>query len=81
MVMVRVARATLCARIASRVVTGSRCRGDIVNIRGGCYRVRIVKHNYPMALWRFRVKTSNNPSGHSWQHTDTPLCDTQHIYA
>ena len=72
---------TLRARIASRMVMGSRYRGGIVNIQIGCYRARIVKYNYPMALWRFRVRTSNNPSGHSWQHTDTYLRETYHICA
>ena len=72
---------TLRARIASGVVTGSLCRGGIVNIRGGYSCVRLVQRKSSTELWRFHVKTSNNPSGHSWQHNDTHLRDTQHIYA
>ena len=64
-------------RIANRLVTDSCCRGGIVHIRGGCSRALFVRRRRSKALWRFRVSTSNSPSGRSWQHTNT---HTRHIY-
>ena len=69
--------AILHVRIANRVVTGSCCRGGIANIRGGCSRALLEQRPRPKALWRFRVSTSNNPSGRSWLHNNTPV---RHIY-
>ena len=57
---------TLRARIANSVVEDSYCRGGIVNTRGGCSHARSVRPKSPTALWRFRVSTSNSPSGRAW---------------
>ena len=65
---------TLRARTANLLVTGSRCRGGIVNILGGCSRAHILWRQSPMALWRFRVSTSNSPSGHWRPHLNTQMC-------
>ena len=53
-------------RTANRLVTDSRCRGGIVNILGGSSRALFVQRKNPTALWRFRVRTSNSQSDHSW---------------
>ena len=68
-------------RIANQVGEGSYCRGGIVNIRGVCSRALLVQPNSPKALWRFRVSTSNSPSGRSWPPTDTALRQIYHTYA
>ena len=81
MILILMMYITLRACIASRMVMGSRYRGGIVNIRGGCSCVRLVQRQSTTELWRFRVKTSNNPSGHSWPPTDTFLWKSVHIYA
>jgi len=70
---------TFRARIANRVVKGSRCRGGIVNIRDGRTCARVVRRDYPTALWRFRASTSNSPSGHTRAHTHTHFLDIHHI--
>ena len=72
---------TLRARIANLLVTGSRCRGGIVNIQGGGTRARIVRPTRPTALWRFRVRTSNSPSDHSRPHPYTHIRKNDRIYA
>jgi len=72
---------TLRARIANLLVTGSRCRGGIVNIRVGCTRALIVQRNYPTALWRFRARTSNSPSDHSRPQQDTHIRYIDRIHA
>ena len=51
------------------MVKGSRCRGGIVHIRGGCSRALLVPLLCSKALWRFRVSTSNSPSGRSRLHS------------
>ena len=71
MMMIRTC-AILHIRIANRLVMGSCCRGGIVRIRGGFSRARSVRPKSSKALWRFRVSTSNSPSGRSWPPTDTP---------
>ena len=75
---------TMCAalhvRIANRVVKGSRCRGGIVNTRGGCSRARSVRPESSTALWRFRASTSNSLSGRTWPPTYTHLCHIHHTY-
>ena len=65
---------TLHVRIANRVVIGSCCRGGIVNTRVGRSCALLVPPDSPKALWRFRVSTSNSPSGRSWLHA-------RHAYA
>ena len=50
-------------RIANQVVMDSRCRGGIVHIRDVCSRAPSVPPERSKALWRFRVSTSNSPSG------------------
>ena len=50
-------------RIANRVGEDSCCRGGIVHIRSVCSRALLVTLLCPTALWRFRVSTSNSPSG------------------
>ena len=57
------ARVTLHLRIANQVVMDSRCRGGIVHIRDVCSRAPSVPPERSKALWRFRVNTSNSPSG------------------
>ena len=68
-------------RIANRVGEDSRCRGGIVHIRGGCSCARSVPPKSPKALWRFRVSTSNSPSGRSRLHTNTQIRHIYHTYA
>ena len=68
-------------RIANRLVTDSRCRGDIVNILGGCSRARILRPTCPTTLWRFHASTSNSPSGHWRPHKYTHVRYIYHIYA
>ena len=72
---------TLRARIANLLVTGSRCRGGIVNIRVGGTCALIVQRYYPTALWRFRARTSNSPSDHSRPQYDTHIRYDYRIYA
>jgi hypothetical protein len=43
-------RVTCRTRIASRLVTGSRCRGGIVNSLGGCTGALTVRRLHPKAL-------------------------------
>ena len=81
MMMMTTFRVVLHARIANRVVEGSCCRGGIVNTRGVCSRERLVRRDSPKALWRFRVSTSNSPSGLSRPPTDTPVRYIYHTYA
>ena len=64
MILILMMCITLRARIASRLVTGSRYRGGIVNIRVVCCCARIVQRQSSTELWRFRVKTSNSPGDH-----------------
>ena len=73
MMMMTTFRVVLHARIANRVVEGSCCRGGIVNTRGGCSCALLVRRPRPKTLWRFRVSTSNSPSGRSWPHAHTHL--------
>ena len=68
-------------RIANRVVTGTLCRGGIVNILGGCSRALFVQRNYSTALWRFRARTSNSASGHWRPHSHTHLLCNVYISA
>ena len=68
-------------RIAICLVTDSRCRGGIVNIRSVFSCARIVQRHCPTALWQFRARTSNIPSDHTWLHTYTPNYRIYHIYA
>ena len=72
---------TLHVRIANRVVNGSCCRGGTVHIRGGCSRAQIERPDSPKALWRFRVSTSNSPSGRSWPHSYTQIRYIDQTYA
>ena len=68
-------------RIANGVGEDSRCRGGIVHIRFGCSRALLVRPLRPTALWRFRVSTSNSPSGRTWPHTHTHIRHIHHTYA
>ena len=61
-------RITLHLRIANQVGEDSRCRGGSVHSRFGCSRARSVPPYSPTAIWRFRVSTSNSPSGRAWLH-------------
>jgi hypothetical protein len=63
--------AILHIRIANHLVMGNCCRGGIVHIRGVFARARSVRPKSSKVLWRFRVSTSNSPSGRSWPHTHT----------
>ena len=75
------ARVTLHLRKTSLLGEGSRCRGGIVNTR--CVRccALLERPNSSTALWRFRVSTSNSPSGHTWPHYNTPIRYIDHTYA
>ena len=68
-------------RIANQVVMDSCCRGGIVHIRGGCSGVLLVRPQSSKALWRFRVSTSNSPSGRSWPLPNTDLRYIDNTYA
>ena len=68
-------------RETNRLGEDSRCRGGIVNTRGGCSRSRSIQTHRPKALWRFRASTSNSPSGLSRLHTNTQFRDIYHTYA
>ena len=71
MMMIRTC-AILHIRIANRVVKDSCCRGGIVHIRGVFSCALFVRPESSKALWRFRVSTSNSPSGRSRPHAHTP---------
>ena len=66
-----IARVVLHVRIANQVGEDSSCRGGIVHSRDVCSRAQIERPESPKALWRFRVSTSNSPSGRSWLHPYT----------
>ena len=68
-------------RIANRLVTDSSCQGGIVRIRGVCSRALLEQPYSSKALWRFRVSTSNSPSGRTWPLPNTPMCHIDHTYA
>ena len=51
------------ARIANQMGEDSSCRGGIVNIRDVCSCALSKAPQSSKALWRFRVSTSNSPSG------------------
>jgi hypothetical protein len=74
-------RITLHLRIANQVGEDSCCRGGSVHSRFGCSRARSVPPYSPKALWRFRVSTSNSPSGRSRLHFDTHIRYIDQIYA
>ena len=76
-----VARVVLRLRIANQVVMDSRCRGGIVNSRCGCSSALVERRDSPKALWRFRVSTSNSPSGRTWLHPYTQIHRIDQIYA
>ena len=69
------------ARIANLVGEDSRCRGGIVLIRCGCSGMLLERPNSPTALWRFRVSTSNSPSGQTRLHANTHMRYIDHTYA
>ncbi len=68
-------------RETNRLGEDSRCRGGIVNTRGGCARERIERPESSTALWRFRASTSNSPSGRTGPPTDTQFRDIYRTYA
>ena len=74
-------RVTPRLRKTNQLVKGSRCRGGIVNIRGGCSRALLLRPQSPTALWRFRANTSNSRSGLSWPHPRTHMCYIYQTYA
>ena len=76
-----VARVVLRLRIANQVGEDSCCRGGIVHSRCGCSRAQIERPESPKALWRFRVSTSNSPSGRTWLHPYTQIHRIDQIYA
>jgi hypothetical protein len=43
--------------------------------------VRGIRRPRPKALWRFRVSTSNSPSGRTWQHAYTQVRYIYQTYA
>ena len=76
-----IARVVLRLRIANQVGEDSRCRGGIVNSRCGCSSALVERRDSPKALWRFRVSTSNNPSGRVRLHTNTHIRYIYRTYA
>ena len=74
-------RVTLHLRIANQVGEDSRCRGGIVNSRFRCICALFVPPKRSNALWRFRVSTSNSPSGRTWLHPYTQIHRIDQIYA
>ena len=66
-------------RKTSLLVEDSCCRGGIVHSRCVCSRARSVRRESPKALWRFRVSTSNSPSGRTRLYTNTPT-HVRYIY-
>jgi hypothetical protein len=72
---------TLHVRIANWVGEDSCCRGGIVNTRYVCSRAPSIPPYSPKALWRFRVSTSNNPSGRSRPQAYTQFRNIYHTYA
>ena len=72
---------TLRVLIANRMVTDSSCRGGIVNIRDVCSCALSKAPQSSKALWRFRVSTSNSPSGRSWPLSNTDLRYIDNTYA
>ena len=68
-------------RIANQVVTDSRCRGGIVNIRSDCGGAQPIQPSRSTALWRFRVRTLNSPSDLSQPHADKHNRQIDRIYA
>ena len=72
---------TLHLRIANHLVMDSCCRGGIVHIRFGCSCVPRIRRPRPKALWRFRVSTSNSPSGQTRLHAHTPIRYIYQTYA
>ena len=77
----RTRRITFRLRIANRVGEDSRCRGGIVNTRGGCSRALLERRPRPKALWRFRASTSNSLSDRSRLPTHTHTRQIDHTYA
>ena len=51
----------------------SYCRGGIVHSRGVCTSALVERPERSKALWRFRVSTSNSPSGRIWLHPYTHM--------
>jgi hypothetical protein len=74
-------RVTLHLRIAKRVGEDSCCRGGIVRSRFGFSRALLVRPESSTALWRFRVSTSNSPSGRSRPPTYTHIRHIYHTFA
>jgi len=72
---------TLRARIANLLVTGSRCRGGIVNSLGGCTGGLTVRRLHSKALWLLRVSTSNSLSDHSRPQLNTHFRYIHRIHA
>ena len=68
-------------RIANRMVTVRCCRGGMLNIRCVCSCALFVWPESSKALWRFRVSTSNSPSGRTQLHFHTHMSCIDHIYA
>ena len=69
------------SRTTSLLGEDSYCRGSIVHTRNVFSRERLIRRESSKALWRFRVSTSNSPSGRSWQHTNTPIRQIDHTFA
>ena len=74
-------RATLRARIANLLGEDSRCRGGIVHTRFDFSCALLVRPQSSKALWRFRVSTSNSPSGRSRLHFHTHMRYIDQTYA
>ena len=68
-------------RKTNRVGEDSCCRGGIVHIPFGFYCALLVRLPRPTALWRFRVSTSNSPSGQTRLHAHTPIRYIYQTYA
>ena len=75
------ARVTLHLRIANQLGEDSYCRGGIVNTRCGCCCALLEQPKSSTALWRFRVSTSNSPSGRAWPIPNTQNGQIDHNYS
>ena len=81
LILVRECVAITRRRIANLVGEDSCCREGIVHTRFDFSCALLVRPQSSKALWRFRVSTSNSPSGRSWLQAHTHIRCIYHTYA
>jgi len=64
-------------RKTNQMVMDSRCRGGIVNSRGGRSCALFVRPQSPKALWRFRVSTANSLLNKVFEYVKMTICSRQ----